>query len=574
MASQNFWSNLLKLYPEKTPDPEPDPTPNSIAELLKHGHAPQAAQTPNPVPNGGPQAAQVAGDPANEGWASKLGGLLGLHHSGSAGASTAPAPAPADPASSGPGWFSRIEHSLGSLLSLQHPGSAPDPQAPNPALNDPLPSAASIEKRYGGQGPGKNARAGRAMIAPPKPPQGQMANGSAANQAAVNARDTTSIAAPPIDATSLPDPGALSAQMAQKLPQVAPRSGQTREASVDEQVGQNQKSARTSWAGADQMKQITDSIMNLPMIQDQMKQNEMHKQLLSLTMAANPSRLDLSPLAAVADSWVQNEKKGNQSNLAASAMDMYKGRQLKQNQLEQGLKDIDQDQNNLSNTVLKASQDFKNGQDMKDAYSKLNEKASDKNADPFGHMNPLQALTTVSHLVDRGMNSPKDQQEAQDIRNLQGMLADGSAVTDRNFPLTLAKVVGGSGRIAAYEVAREAGSPELARQFDQIWGTLANGRITPENMRDYANFVNMLAQNHLAYRNIQAKRYAGIAPRFGLTDDDTNALLPGSFVHDVGTGVAPGSGHGRTNVGGGGVKPSVDALIQKFLQQKASQGGK
>jgi hypothetical protein len=535
--NDNLWSRLLSTPlpgdPAPAPDPAPDPSPDASPESFLHKVGSMLARysaspkgTPTPAPNA------TVGPPAP--------------------------PAAQAPSGSSSSWL----HKLGDILALHHEGDA---QPPAPSANaTPAPKPASPAGR-----PASSRHAGRPVIAPPQAPAGASTS-AGTNQAAVSATDMPAVGVPPIDASSLPSPGALAGELGSQLPYVAPRSGQKREADVTEQQGQDQKQTRTSWADGDQMGKITDSILKLPMIQSQMKQNELHRQLLGLAAYGMPYRLDLSPLAAIADSWVKNEKKGNDSNLEESALAQYRGRQAQRNTMEQALRDNDTAANSLSNTVLKAAQDFKNGSDTRDMYEKMADKASATNADPFGHMNPLQALTTMSHLVDRGMNSQKDQDAAQDIRNLQGMIANGSAVTDRNFPLTLAKVVGGSGRIAAYEVAREAGSPELARQFDQLWSTLANGRITPENMRDYANFVNLLARNHLAYRQIQAKRYAAISPRFGLQPEDTQALLPGSFVSDVPTGVAPGSGHGRSNVGGPGTKihPSIESAIQGYFQNR------
>jgi hypothetical protein len=535
-ANENLWAKILSgTLPEGDPAPRPDPTP----------------------------------DPSPEGFLHKLGSLLSIHHgaeptpqpnAGDQYGPPAPAPSPAPNSASHP-WLKK----LGDILSLHHDGAATPTPTPNTGPDE-VPAHKMIQS--------PQARAGRAVIPPPQSPSAtrdRLMSGaqSASNLAAVSAQDQPTIGNPPIDASALPSPGNLAARLGDQLPYVAPRSGQKREADVSEELHQDQKQARTSWADADQMKQITNSILGLPMIEEQVKQNELHKRLLSLQSLGMPNRLDLSPLAALADSWVQNAKVGNKSNLEGAAIQAAKARSDRKNGLEQSLKDIDSSQNQISNTVLKAAQDFKNGQDTKESYSKLAEAAKASNSDPMGKYNPITAMSTFDHLVERGMNTQKDQEASTEIRHLQDMIQNGNAVTDRNFPLLLAKVVAGSGRIAAYEVAREAGSPEVMRQFDQLWSTLANGRITPENMQDYAHFVNLLAHNHNLMRGIQAKRFGKIGQDY-VPQDHVDAALPGSFVYDVPETVHPG-GHRST----GKVKPSTEALIQQYFQDRhKANGGK
>lgn len=234
------------------------------------------------------------------------------------------------------------------------------------------------------------------------------------------------------------------------------------------------------------------------------------------TLNATQSGVDLTPLAALADSW----KRGG-GHLA----DSYKAPMSPQDKAALAAK--------LQDELLKRTQDL-----TKDERDSLKDRLSTtlgiaKLSKDTSIANQLRMQAADANYLQKGqqnLNADKGYVKAQgtlDEVNTVGKQLDAALqnpVAAAATPIALARLMTGGQRLNEVEINALGGAPGIMNKLQQISQTMQNGTLTPQNhkfMLDLANTLKKSAEeNSIDIEQRHAKQYAKLT-----NSDPDNAYL-------------------------------------------------
>lgn len=290
-------------------------------------------------------------------------------------------------------------------------------------------------------------------------------------------------------------PTPVPAQPLPVLPNVSRNSGQMREASSNAANTTEGKQTIQKWADEQQMRAENAAVMRLPQVQEQQAQLQQNRMLMRQSMM-QPARTDLAtPLANLSD-YVQTGQLGNRKPMGLTMQDHAKD-------IREWAKQNQDDQRDLSKTILTGANAYKSGQNTDMWNQVLKSQLEAKNADPTAaKTGPDQDINNFSKWK-RDVNQDKIIREMpgnlDQLKIARSMLTGNSPVEAQNFKLALLKGLGVN-RITDYELRNEQGGMSYLQQADRFLEKGGTGKMQAQDRQDYLNLVDgLIAKSNAAY---------------------------------------------------------------------------
>lgn len=290
-------------------------------------------------------------------------------------------------------------------------------------------------------------------------------------------------------------PAPVSAPALPVLPNVMRNSGQTREATSNAANTTEGKQTIQKWADENAMRAENAAVMRLPQVQEQQAQLAQNRELMRQSMM-QPPRADLAtPLANVSD-YLQTGQVGNRKPMGPTMQDHAK-------EIREWAKQNQDDQRDLSKTILSGASAYKSGQTSDMWNQVLKNQLEAKNADPAAvKTGPDQEINNFAKWK-RDVNSDdimkKMPGNIDQLKIARGMLQGNSPVEAQNFKLALLKGLGVN-RITDYELRNEQGGMDYMTQVQREWDKKTEGVMDATDRKNYLNLVDgLIAKSNSAY---------------------------------------------------------------------------
>lgn len=279
------------------------------------------------------------------------------------------------------------------------------------------------------------------------------------------------------------------------IPNVMRNSGQTRSATDDAATTNQGKQTIQRWAAENDMRAENAAVMRLPQVQEQAAQLAQNRELMRNSMMVRPAPDLATPLANVSD-YFSTGQLGQRKPQGLTMQDHAKD-------IREWAKQNQDDQRDLSKTILTGASAYKSGQ-TSDMYNQvLKNQLSEKNADPAAQKTgPDQEINNFSKWK-RDVNQDKIIREMpgniDQLKIARSMLTGNSPVEAQNFKLALLKGVGVN-RITDYELRNEQGGMSYLQQADRFLEKGGSGKMEAKDRQDYLNLVDgLIARSNAAY---------------------------------------------------------------------------
>ncbi len=354
---------------------------------------------------------------------------------------------------------------------------------------------------------------------------------------------------PPPPATARPLP---------VLPNVRKDSGETRGATSSAENTNGAKQTIQQWADEPAMRSENAAISRLPQVQEQARSLALNRSLMAASMGQRQTPDLATPLANLSD-YVSTGQLGNRKPQGLTMQDHAKD-------IREWAKQNQDDQRDLSKTILSGASAYKSGQ-IQDTYSQLlKNQLSAENKDPAAKTgNPVVDYNKWITSVDRDPIIKKTPTMLSVLGKARHMLEGNTPVDASNFRYELLQGLGVP-RITNYELAGEQGTKDFWGLLDQKLETLKTGTLSDQNKKDYLQLIDGISSGHRELydqaRNFHIQRGINgydIAPQKALYG--VNSMEPATALGKVPTGrpEAPKKVTPPSKVKG---DPGMDAFLQ------------
>lgn len=301
---------------------------------------------------------------------------------------------------------------------------------------------------------------------------------------------------------------------------------------------------------------------NNPVVQQKATLADLAQQAAMRLKYAN-NNVDLSPLMAFADA-----EGGKNSHLAAS----YKPQLYSDaaNAAQAQMDKIAEQKNAISKEVLQ-NMKAQQGGTLNDLLAQSLMQGNQAGIGMGRQFNPVTAVNAF--MTQTRLESKPLLENDKQLQDVLTATNSGNPAEQKGVPLQIARLIEGA-RPAMAAAAMESGDPSLEQKIEARANQLINGRLTPENVAQYTQFIRDMQKINDTAKNSAMGRWRTSGHEMNLSDEAINGMIPQQWLHpydsqtksimkaspkaqNIVKQVAPGS-HGGD--------PGMDAWLQNKVQ--------
>lgn len=294
------------------------------------------------------------------------------------------------------------------------------------------------------------------------------------------------------------------------LPQVPKGSGLTNSEQESEEDKRKRIARELVEQTPEQLQTTYSSFENLPLF-DGSRRGLGEQEALIQRAAARPPSIDMRPLASLVDAWT-----GSNFQAGTSAPETLAQRDK---QILEYSQKLQQDKGDLSKRIIEAASKRKTGLLETILENNTANIAKQMAQDPNQMMrgNPATQVMQFARQTDK---ESKDFRMRGELLDSAARLLNGTPAAQNSLPALAARIIEGTVRPQLAVIAREGGDPSWWARAEAVFTRIAEGSISPENVRQYSDLIRQLHEQHAKDVAGAQKRWHVMGDRLGLSPNE------------------------------------------------------